>query len=259
MQKMVDLPINSPQRTTIEKSQIYLGYKILWVVKLFLSGKKFPQGNIRDKKWRTYIHDIVEFVSTKGILDSLLTIDAESFFQIISVLFYEGKVYDFMKMGRMPVPELSNGGGSVSALNSMTHKDFLMKLDAYCQSGEPTVTEAIKLSYLFFVANVVAKSPHCSEGSDPLFYYSIVKELLRQHKKFLIFNKHLLVRAMSKNKLMRRLSREMAGAGVKGKIKDDIKHVFKCEADLVHIMQMCEPMDTTMINELLKLAEFTQL
>lgn len=107
---------------------------------------------------------------------------------------------------------------------------------------------------MFFVANVVAKSQ--IEGNTPLFYYSIVKELLRQHKKFLIFNKHLLVRAMSKNKLMRRLSREMGGPK---KIKDDIKHVFKCEADLVHIMEMCEPMDTTMINELLKLAEFTQL
>jgi hypothetical protein len=38
---------------------------------------------------------------------------------------------------------------------------------------------------------------------------------------------------------------------------DNIKHVLKSESDLVLLMKLCEPMDTEMINELLKLAEYT--
>ena len=33
---------DSQDKRQIEKSQIYLGYKILWVIRLFLNGKKFP-------------------------------------------------------------------------------------------------------------------------------------------------------------------------------------------------------------------------
>lgn len=47
----------------IEKSLTYLGYKILWVLHLFIDGKKFPTGNIKDKMWRAYIQDIIEFLS----------------------------------------------------------------------------------------------------------------------------------------------------------------------------------------------------
>ena len=30
----------------IEHSTTYIGYKVLWVIKLFLEGKKFPQGSL---------------------------------------------------------------------------------------------------------------------------------------------------------------------------------------------------------------------
>lgn len=55
-------------------------------------------------KWRTYVHDIIEFITNLEIMEVLLNIDAEAFFQIISILFYEGKQFDFVKMGRNPLP-----------------------------------------------------------------------------------------------------------------------------------------------------------
>jgi hypothetical protein len=158
-----------------------------------------------------------------------------------------------MKQGRA-LPGDIGGNGAAPILNTMTHREFLMKLDNYCNNQQEPIREETKLSYLFFVANVVAKSQ--IDNDNPQFYYSIVKELLRQHKKFLLFNKHLLLRTMSKGKLMRRMSRQLGGPK---KISDEVKHVFKCEGDLIAIMEMCEPMDDPMINELLKLAEFTQL
>lgn len=32
----------------IEKSAFYIGYKLLWIIQLFLKGKKFPQGNLEE-------------------------------------------------------------------------------------------------------------------------------------------------------------------------------------------------------------------
>ena len=80
IQSLKDCHPDSDFHKQIEKSQVYLGYKILWTLKLFLSGKKFPNGNIKESKWRTYIHDIISFICTKDILITLLHINAEAFF-----------------------------------------------------------------------------------------------------------------------------------------------------------------------------------
>jgi len=80
IENLKDQHPNSDQYKQTVKSEVYLGYKILWVIKLFLGGRKFPYGNIKETKWRTYIHDIVEFITTEKILQSLLKIDAEAFF-----------------------------------------------------------------------------------------------------------------------------------------------------------------------------------
>ena len=32
----------------IEQSSFYIGYKLLWILSLFLKGKKFPQGDLND-------------------------------------------------------------------------------------------------------------------------------------------------------------------------------------------------------------------
>lgn len=55
---------DSTDKRMIERSQIYLGYKLFWVLRLFLNGLKFPQGIIKESKWRSYIHDIIQFLSS---------------------------------------------------------------------------------------------------------------------------------------------------------------------------------------------------
>lgn len=49
-------------------------------MKLFIHGKKFPDGILKEKKWRAYINDVVEFIYEKEILKMLLNIDSEAFF-----------------------------------------------------------------------------------------------------------------------------------------------------------------------------------
>jgi hypothetical protein len=59
LRETVNKPNTEEQQRKIEKSQVYLGYKLFWVIRLYLNGKKFPQGNIKANKWRAYVHDIV--------------------------------------------------------------------------------------------------------------------------------------------------------------------------------------------------------
>lgn len=63
-----ELDYDSADKKEIEKSSLYIGYKILWAIRLFIDGKKFPQGNIRERKWRSYIHDVIQFLSTQEYL-----------------------------------------------------------------------------------------------------------------------------------------------------------------------------------------------
>jgi len=47
---------------------------------MFLNGRKFPSGNIKEAKWREYVHDILQFITLKDITLELLKIDSYTFF-----------------------------------------------------------------------------------------------------------------------------------------------------------------------------------
>jgi hypothetical protein len=52
----------------------------MWVIRLFLEGKKFPNGNLSSFKWRMYVFDIVRFITTEQFLKWFLEFDAQRFF-----------------------------------------------------------------------------------------------------------------------------------------------------------------------------------
>lgn len=54
----------------------------------------------------------------------LLEVDAESFFRVISILFYQSKPFELVEQGR---DEINN-----PSLKSQTHLEFLKELDATC-------------------------------------------------------------------------------------------------------------------------------
>ena len=97
MRQIRELSPDSIERLRAEKSQIYLGYKILWVVRLILNGKRYPTGHVEESLWRKQVHEIIECITKKAIMLDLLYIDAEAYFQIMSILFYKGKVFEFIK------------------------------------------------------------------------------------------------------------------------------------------------------------------
>ena len=61
--------------------------KLLWILSLFLRGKKFPSGELDEDQYFAHILNIVEFVVDEQTLAILLDFDAEAFFQVILLLF----------------------------------------------------------------------------------------------------------------------------------------------------------------------------
>ena len=41
--------IDKELKYEIEKSHLYIGYKLLWIIRMFLDGKKFPNGDLEEE------------------------------------------------------------------------------------------------------------------------------------------------------------------------------------------------------------------
>jgi len=88
---------NRQLKLEIEHSKTYIGYKLLWVISLFIEGKKFPSGSLSSFKWRCYIYDIVRFLTNERFLAFFLEFDAFTFFEIVKKLFLEHEPYEFIR------------------------------------------------------------------------------------------------------------------------------------------------------------------
>jgi hypothetical protein len=139
---------HSEEKSKIEQSAIYLGYKLFWLIRLFLLGKRFPQGNIKEAKWRSYIHDIVQFLSNPQILKDLATIDAENLFQVIDIIFMKNsKPYELVLQGRDDYMQTNYN------IRFQAHWDFLKDMNA-CFTGVVDQAAVAGIDhYLIFVAN----------------------------------------------------------------------------------------------------------
>ena len=80
----------------IEHSATYIGYKLLWVMKMFLEGKKFPAGTLNTFKWRIYVYDIVRFATNSKFLAFFLDFDPECFFKLMRALYLEQEPYEYI-------------------------------------------------------------------------------------------------------------------------------------------------------------------
>lgn len=167
---------------------MYLGYKLMWVLQLFINGKKFPQGYIQEPKWRAYVHDIISFLSSPQILRDLMLIDAETLFQVISVLFMRNsRPYQIVLLGRDDFVSLDPNH---QATKYMTHVEFLKDMDAAILGPNSGLPESAVQQYLFFVAHIVSKDSRFNQVPREV-YFRATKELLRYHDRYTEFNRNL--------------------------------------------------------------------
>lgn len=118
--------VDRERRYQIEKSYLYTGYKLLWIVKMFLEGKKFPYGNLTQPQWQAHTFQIINFIMNDKYLNDVFIFDPEQFFKVIARLFC-GQPWKFFSQWRQ----------TESAV-SVEPWDFFMKLE----------TEALRTSRL---------------------------------------------------------------------------------------------------------------
>jgi hypothetical protein len=46
------LSADNKNKYQMEKSYAYIGYKFLWIIQMFLEGKRFPYGDLTESQWR---------------------------------------------------------------------------------------------------------------------------------------------------------------------------------------------------------------
>ena len=62
----------SMRKYEIEKSRSYIGYKLFWIMKLFIDGRMYPNGFLTNEKHRIHVYDIMNFITNDYVLDELL-------------------------------------------------------------------------------------------------------------------------------------------------------------------------------------------
>lgn len=103
---------DSDTKFEIEKSQVYLGYKMFWIIKMFIDGKSFPQGTLSPEKHRQHVYDIVNFIMIENFLIEMVDFDAEQFFRVIGRIF-QGQPLRYLKSQKEWYQRNSIKGGHI--------------------------------------------------------------------------------------------------------------------------------------------------
>lgn len=81
--------VDSQKKYDIEKSYCYIGYKLLWIMKMYLEGRQFPYGSsLTQEQWKTNTLRIAELVVNREFVSEMLEFDPVCFLTVIQKLFY---------------------------------------------------------------------------------------------------------------------------------------------------------------------------
>ena len=72
LKSLSTMPVNSGDRLPVERSSLYIGYKLFWLIRRFCRGKLFPSGMLSKDRWNNTVHDIVDCVTQPKNLKVLL-------------------------------------------------------------------------------------------------------------------------------------------------------------------------------------------
>ena len=78
---------NKEQKQLVESSAFYVGFRLQWILRIFLKGQKFPHGKLDDKQYMINVLQIVDFMTVEDNLVIMLDFDSASFFLTVARLF----------------------------------------------------------------------------------------------------------------------------------------------------------------------------
>ena len=134
---------SNEEKYRIQRSYVYIGYKFLWIVQMFLEGKRFPYGELTEQQWRYHVYDILNFVSAEEYLTELLDFDPDMFFRVIAKLFRQKPWQFITEMNQTKIDALVDSNDILALFETRGHKYEQLK-------GNPRVLE----SFYSFVLRV---------------------------------------------------------------------------------------------------------
>ena len=172
----------------IERSATYIGYKLLWVITLFLEGKKFPQGSLTSDMWRYYVYDVVRFCTNEKFMAWFLDFDADSFFTILRKLFNDPEPSEYIRTQETFINK--NREKNPFLEPCFTHMQILaivclkveQQLEIYAGEGKDDKAEGLKNAHLFFMTSV-CKNPKIDAQRDQC--YKVIMDQIMFHKKLM--------------------------------------------------------------------------
>jgi len=116
-------------------------------------------------------------------------------------------------------------------------------------------SDNVKYQYLYFVACVVSNQPF--DGLDCSFYYSITKDLLINHKRYVEYLQKLQrLHSTTYQELVNKVNHYRTDK-IEVKPQSDHKYLLQAENDYLRLLERIQPLDSFQITELLKHAEYT--
>tara|TARA_B110000285_G_C15090668_1_gene598892 strand:+ start:859 stop:1296 length:438 start_codon:yes stop_codon:yes gene_type:complete len=115
------LIVDSKIKYQIEKSKCYIGYKLLWIMKMYLEGRSFPYGSLQHEKFEQYSIQISKLVMNNQFIKEFLEFDSKCFFESIQKLFY-GQPFNFVAyLDPQPITIIINLNNIVQDMNNYKH------------------------------------------------------------------------------------------------------------------------------------------
>lgn len=74
------MPFSFPGRASLERSSAYIGVKLMWIIRQFLLGHKFPKGLFKHEEWRTICHDLLDLITESDFIQIMFEIDPSIYF-----------------------------------------------------------------------------------------------------------------------------------------------------------------------------------
>ena len=182
---------NREAKLAVEHSKTYIGYKLLWVITLFIEGKKFPSGSLSAFKWRCYIYDIVRFLTNDKFMAWFLDFDPHAYFNVLQKLYLEPEPYEyiksqqnFFKMYEDSIQGLEPCLSHEAVVVTLDEQvDKMLKQDKESNDGEMTVKgEALSNAFMFFVTQISRRNKVALSEELCL---RIISEQIAFHKKLL--------------------------------------------------------------------------
>ena len=75
--------VDSKKKYEIEKSKSYIGYKLLWIMRMYLEGRQFPYGSLQHSQWELYVSQIATKLGEEQFIREFLDFDSKTFFEVV--------------------------------------------------------------------------------------------------------------------------------------------------------------------------------